>query len=413
MTDMQSEQTFEVTLRQALSRLYDPAFLRRSPLVTLLGLAQTPNVAEDLRHTLEDAIEALKPSGTTPNPRGQRYYQILFYRYVQQFSQRAVADQLGVCTRHLRREQAAAIEALAESLRVRSRLSERDLTGSNEGAVPNNGEEDVAREMSWLGDSLADQLTEVAPVLGEALELAKTLAHRYSVCLDLSLDDLPWVAIAPTVLKQVALNLLTSAIHSVAGGHVLLTARADRNEVVLHIAASADSLRPDEHLDWDQTVIAISQRLAGLFNGRLLVSKEIGTLRADLVLPSAEQILVLAIEDNADTLQLWQRYVQDSRFRLVGTKEPEKALALAVELQPRLIVLDVMMPGLDGWGLLAQLRHHPQTSTIPVLVCTVLPQRELALSLGASEFISKPVTYRAFRAALERQYAALLCEPEH
>jgi len=410
---MQPKQTFEVALRQALSRLYDPVFLRKSPLVMLLGLAQTPNVAEDLRHTLEAAIEALKPSTTPPNPRCQRHYQILFSRYVQQFRQSAVADQLGVCTRHLRREQAAAIEALAESLRTRSRLPERDPAGSDEGAITTDGEEDVAREMSWLGDSLADQLTEVVPVLEEALGLAKTLARKYAVRLDLSLDTLPWVAIAPTVLKQIVLNLVTSAIHSVAGGHVLLTARTDHNEVVLHIVASAASLRPDRHLDWDQTVVAISQRLAELFNGRLLVAREAGTLSARLILPSAEQILVLAIEDNADTLQLWQRYVQDSRFRLVGTKEPENALALAVELQPRLIVLDVMMPDLDGWELLAQLRHYPQTSTIPVLVCTVLPQRELALSLGASDFINKPVTRRAFRAALERQCAALVRAPVH
>jgi CheY-like chemotaxis protein len=65
-----------------------------------------------------------------------------------------------------------------------------------------------------------------------------------------------------------------------------------------------------------------------------------------------------------------------------------------------------MMPGIDGWDLLAQLRHHPLTCDIPVLVCTVLPQEELALSLGASGFVRKPTTRQSFRQALESQIVA-------
>ena len=64
-----------------------------------------------------------------------------------------------------------------------------------------------------------------------------------------------------------------------------------------------------------------------------------------------------------------------------------------------------MMPGIDGWKLLGQLKHHPATSAIPVIVCTILPQEEIALSAGASAFIRKPTTRQAFRAVLESQIA--------
>jgi CheY-like chemotaxis protein len=126
-----------------------------------------------------------------------------------------------------------------------------------------------------------------------------------------------------------------------------------------------------------------------------------------VVLPCAgRQVLVLAIEDNLDTIQLWRRYTQKTRFSLVAETDPEQAIASAARLHPDLIVLDIMLPGIDGWDLLKRLRADPATASIPVIVCTVLPQKELAFSLGARDFIPKPTTGEEFRAALERQISA-------
>ena len=68
------------------------------------------------------------------------------------------------------------------------------------------------------------------------------------------------------------------------------------------------------------------------------------------------------------------------------------------------------MPQVDGWEVLGRLRQHPLNSHIPTIVCTILAQEELALSLGASAFVRKPVTRQAFLAALDRQIA--LMQPE-
>jgi CheY-like chemotaxis protein len=66
----------------------------------------------------------------------------------------------------------------------------------------------------------------------------------------------------------------------------------------------------------------------------------------------------------------------------------------------------VMMPNVDGWELLGRLRQHPSTADIPVLVCTILPQETLALSLGASAFVRKPITRQVFLSALDHQLAS-------
>jgi CheY-like chemotaxis protein len=69
------------------------------------------------------------------------------------------------------------------------------------------------------------------------------------------------------------------------------------------------------------------------------------------------------------------------------------------------------MPQTDGWRVLSQLRQHPLTSHIPVIVCTILVQEALALSLGACAFLRKPVTRQAFLAALDRLVVDVVSAP--
>ena len=123
--------------------------------------------------------------------------------------------------------------------------------------------------------------------------------------------------------------------------------------------------------------------------------------------PAKERIPVLVIDDNADTLRLLERYLSNSRYRFLGTPDPAQAVDLAEKQSPRIIVLDVMLPGVDGWELLGRLRQHPKTCDIPTIVCTILPQEQLALDLGATEFIRKPVSRQALLSALDRQLSSV------
>jgi CheY-like chemotaxis protein len=140
----------------------------------------------------------------------------------------------------------------------------------------------------------------------------------------------------------------------------------------------------------------------GSLDARLEARAEI-PFTANIILPTTEQIPLLVIDDNADTLRLLERYLSGSRYRFTGTVDPQEALTLAEQLAPEIIVLDVMLPGIDGWELLGRLREHPKTAGAAIIVCTILPQEQLALALGAAEFVRKPVSRRAFLAALDQQ----------
>ena len=394
---------FEELLRMALNQLYDPVFLRHSSLVHLLHLENELNPAQALQSSLTNAIRALKPSAKTPrSSRSRRYYQILYYRYVQQYTQSDVARKVSLSPRHLRREQRAAIRALRDHL---CSCFGVELSDPQVLTMPNHAT--VETELGGLGDSLVDHSADVGQLLSGAARLVAGLVHRHHV--DLRLDigpNLPLAAVARTTLKSIVLDLLTAALRSVPGGAIMLSARRSEGSVAIRVRATPSEGSEELCLKWNQDELAVPQRLATMFCGTIDVQSEGRSLSARLVFPSARQVLVLAIEDNTDTIQLWKRYVEGTPYRLVGVSDPTRALPSAAELKPAIIILDVMMPGIDGWDVLGRLQYHPATRSTPVIVCTVHPQRELALSLGASDFIGKPTTRQVFLTALERQSAA-------
>lgn len=386
-------------LRAALNHLYDSAYLRKSPLVDWLSLRNDGSPAAALRTRLVAAIEALKPSPQSPvNARNRRRYRVLHYRYVQQFTQVDVAQKLAMSPRHLRREQDAALRMLAGYVRDRYGLSDAH---PHEQSASEDTETEATSEVPWLG---AAAITKPLVAIGQCLELSQPLADRYGVtlCLEDEGDDVV-VTMAHTVLKQVLLNLISAAIRKAPHGQVVVSVSMAEDRARIEVTARADSSDQSGMIAWESADVAISEDLVARCGGRIEIRTKPGQASAGVELPLAQQYLVLAIEDNADTLRLWDRYVQASSFRLVAVRDPLRALDRAVSIEPQIIVLDVMLPGIDGWELLAQLQQHPITAAIPVIICTVHPQRELAYSLGASGFVRKPTTRQAFLDALQRQ----------
>jgi CheY-like chemotaxis protein len=115
---------------------------------------------------------------------------------------------------------------------------------------------------------------------------------------------------------------------------------------------------------------------------------------------------VLVVDDNPDMAHLYRRYLGGTRYSLQHVNLGASAQE-AIELyHPDVVVLDVMLPDIDGWELLTRLHEHPTTRTLPVIICSVMPERQLALALGARYFLAKPVTRAAFIAALDAVSAA-------
>jgi CheY-like chemotaxis protein len=101
---------------------------------------------------------------------------------------------------------------------------------------------------------------------------------------------------------------------------------------------------------------------------------------------------ILIIDDNEGLVELLERYLTGHTCRVVSAKSGREGLRLAETVKADAIVLDVMMPGMDGWELLQRLRAAPATAAVPVIVCSVFNDPKLAYSLGASLFLNKPVS---------------------
>jgi CheY-like chemotaxis protein len=86
-----------------------------------------------------------------------------------------------------------------------------------------------------------------------------------------------------------------------------------------------------------------------------------------------------------------QRLLDKQGFHMVAAASGEEGLRLAKDLRPAVITLDVLMPGLDGWAVLAKLKADPELAPIPVIMATILDDRNRGFALGASEYLTKPV----------------------
>ncbi len=412
---MIAREEFLKHLRDALNHLQDPNRLRSNPLAEILGVANRVDTPSALRSILVEAIEALEPEADEPShSRAWRIYDALFYQYAQQFSQHEVADQLGISTRQLRREQKAALETLAGCLWKQFDLEAklRDDPDVRFSAERGTTRPIVSEELAWLRDTQPETPTDLREVLSTVLDLARPHADGHEVCLETAVPaSLPDLSVHPVALNETLLTLLGVAVHRALGSRVCISVEPLRWEVEVRVACRKSPADPTSMSTKDASSLDMAQQLADLCRCRLNVTDDEGAFSARLVLPAHEQLPVLAVDDNVDTLHMLQRYTSGTRYHLVGTQEPEKVLTLAERFSPQVIVLDVMMPQVDGWRVLGRLRQHPLTECIPIVICSILAQEELAFSLGASGFVHKPVTRQAFLAALDQQMR--LVEPEH
>ena len=406
--DRLSREEFLKHLRTALGHLYDANRLRQNPLADYFGLGRRFDASTLLRTTLIDGIAALKPKPDDPAPqRAWRAYESLFCCYVQQLSQQVVADQLAMSSRQLRREQQAAMELLADQLW--QKLEQKTQLGMQPPDSSADPAASLGSELAWLTDAPPEQPANLAEDLSAVMELAQPLAIQNDVQLGLQAPDpLPALAVHSVALHQILLNVLSVAIPRAAHGLVRIDVCLTRWDAVMRVECAAPAQVAPVTSEDDTASLNMAHQLAAVSGGRLQVTDTPGQpFNATLILPALQQLPVLLVDDNADTLHLLQRYTDGTRYRIVGLQDPEQALGLAESLSPQVIVLDVMMPQVDGWKVLGRLRQHPLTEQTPIIVCTILPQEKLALSLGASGFLKKPITRQALLSALDQQIGML------
>ncbi|MDH3970568.1 MAG: response regulator, partial [Gammaproteobacteria bacterium] len=175
--------------------------------------------------------------------------------------------------------------------------------------------------------------------------------------------------------------------------------------------------------------LAISRRFCQLLGGDLTLHSELGegstfTARIPATLsgsaPGASSVDVLAavtgagvagagdavlvIDDDPEALEIIERFLVKDGFSVVTATSGEQGLRLAREIQPVAITLDVMMPGMDGWAVLRMLKADPDLHKIPVIMLTMIDDRMRGYSLGAVDYLTKPVDRELLHKALNRYH---------
>lgn len=410
--DLQLNKQFLKHLRIALNHLYDPDQLRQSPLATFFHVEGHFDTPSAMQRILTYAIESFKSLSHLPaHVHDQQVYELLLYRYVQHISQDELAHQLGMSVRQFRREQNQAIYELGDRLWRKYATdattlyedllteSESDESELNTDSIP---DEEQSGELTWLKNMGPEKTTDVAKTIGVVMDLIAPLALQKGVTIQHTPVGAYLLAVHPVALQQILLGLLSDVIDKSPGNTIEITFVPTEQTLDISIIHPINKRAATQPAQTEEPAPGIIKNILALSGGTLAYSttSKQGTFR--ITFPMVKPRNVLVIEDNEEIVSLMQRYVLNMNYTITALKNPERFMQEIIETRPSLIILDIMMPQIDGLEALSQIKRHPELGRIPVIVCSVLPQQKLALASGATDFLQKPIRRDMFIAALER-----------
>jgi CheY-like chemotaxis protein len=385
--------TFIERIKGALEHLYDLDYLQRYPVVRE-GKSSTERSVEiggqRLRQELAAAIETLNPGAGVPfRAPHARLYNLIRLHYVQEMTVHEAARELGISVRQAYRDLRRGEKSVAAALWARCSMPPLQEAGAAQLSS-------VREEMARL--ETHPQPTDVRLLLGRAQEAVERLAQQRNIRFYV---DVPpgavTVSVDPVVARQVLVGILSHAVQQAQPGALGLALAVGGEKVVLTLRYDPEPEATEVPMV-NLVVAQLADRLGWIVgqedqpSGTRVVTLHIATRGPT----------VLVIDDNEGLVKLLDRYLTDLAYRVVAATGGQEGLRLAQELLPDAIVLDVMMPGMDGWELLQRLRAWPQTADIPVVICSVINDPYLAQSLGASSFLPKPVSRDGVLNALRR-----------
>jgi signal transduction histidine kinase/CheY-like chemotaxis protein len=280
---------------------------------------------------------------------------------------------------------------------------------------------------------------ELAPVLREIAGTVRPMLEANGNALVLEgLEEAGTMHSDLTKIRQILINLLSNAIKFTRHGWVTLKVARDDEWVKFSVTDTGIGMTPEEvdrlfqpftQADASTTRkyggtglgLAISNRFGAALDGSISVQSTPGTgstftlmlpcrplplaMPSDVAqaLPSAGGCgTVLVIDDDDAARELMQRFLTGKGFRVETASNGPDGLRKAAELMPAAITLDVMMPGMDGWTVLAALKQDAKLATIPVVMLTIVDEKSLGFALGAADYLTKPIDRKRLDEVLDR-----------
>ncbi|MCP4363646.1 MAG: response regulator [Chloroflexi bacterium] len=383
---------FVEQVKRALEHLYDFSYLQRLPLAQALAPAKrrpSQTLGHHLRRELLTAVEAISPDlHPSPQSTDARLYNLLQLRYVEAITVQEVANRMGLSARQahrsLRRGEESVVAILWAKVEERRAEREKRPLSANEKTESAREISSVASEISLLETHL--QPMNVREFLQDALKAIKPLADAHNLQFDVIWPDELMTVSADTAVSQQIFISLFSRITGVARQEPL-TLRLHRRQDQILLTLSYTASKSAHPPILDEVITQLINRLGWTIRQEQTING-----RSAIVLNLTGQgALILVIDDNEGLVEMLNRYLTGHQCRVLTATNGPEGLQLAQEFIPDAIILDVMMPGASGWEILQTLRSQPQTATVPVIVCSVFNDPDLAYSLGATRFHAKPI----------------------
>ena len=399
-------EAFREALQEALIHLHDPNCELPPFLYAAAGCA--PNAGPGpVQAEIVRSIGALRPAlDLARGSRAWREYQILYHRFVLGLTVEEAADQLYLARRTLQRAQREALHALA--LRMWRDWQEGDAAGAQTDAsrapavqaAPRDQSPDwraqVQQELVWLQTGAPGTLTDLGQVIRDVLEMGPFLTQRPGIWLELGfVQPEVMIGLHPSALRQMLVTAVRRLAAHAAAGPITIYGGLENGQARATLTAVFDEGQPPPGAELVGDIL--------LPNGASVdATLKENTVYLTLRLRSSEALTVLVVDDNPDIVHFYRRCLAGTSFRIIQVEHASELFGRVKEIAPQAIVLDIMLPDTDGWKLLTQLYENPATRGIPVVVCTVVREEELALSLGAAAYLAKPVDAQAFVGTLDR-----------
>ena len=372
---------FVEQVRQALDYLYDFAYLQSHPLAQAGWFSEKrpgETAGQCLRRQLVAAIEALNPGPGVPFRTPQaRLYNLMLLHHIEAMTVQEAAHELGISRRQAHRDLRHGQETVAAMLWARR-------PSPNAQAPAETHLSAIETEIARL--EARPRPTDVCSLLQDAMEPLQRLAAQKGICFQLEIPQGPvTISTDPVIARQVFVNALSHALGQAQPGVLRVTLNtSEQVALAFHYARQPETTHA-------QPVAQVVTRLAERLGWAVREGTEEGENGAIVLQMTARCPIIEIIDDNEGLVELLSDYLTGHACQVVAVTSGREGLRLAMATPPDAIILDVMMPDLDGWEFLQRLRANPQCANVPVIVCSIIDNPDLAYSLGASSFLAKPV----------------------
>lgn len=394
---------FASLLRPVLNRIFDLPYLEKHPLCQAFfpgAAVGGPSRAERFRRMVLEAIEELSPPGQAEvNTREWRSYHILCGRYADQLAPKEMMAELSLSPRQFYREQRKAVDGLVALLWERFQSTQpphRDADGTEDVGEAEMVRQEVARLAAQ------PETLDVGDLVHGVFQTLEPLCREKGVHLSCSArPGLPLVQINRTLARQVVIQLLSQCISKTAVRGVRIDLSLNQSQVIMRVTGTWDGAPPG-NLARSLAPDTMRAMLADARGRWLGVEHGDRGFSLRMALPTTLPRVLLAIEDNPGAIQLLRRHLSRSNYQVVEASSCREVIPLVASVDPDLILLDIMLPGRDGWEVLHELQSDARAREVPILVCSVLDERELARAMGASAYLKKPYSQAQLIEALNQ-----------